>query len=650
MNGGFTLSKSTAPVVAEMVRQFRNDGNGGYDQDQIPQLPKVGIPQFSYLKIVSEKLYTGDEGTIVNKYYYKAKTLSVNPQHNFSENFTEEDNYVLVYPLNQMDNGSMPEGSIILGYRGGYDTETVAATSYGNTIRRPWFVPVVQFAEVEIVECIEFSMKPVTFEPSGNNVGFNGWAFDALPMMRKRTVLVVSLQDSQSCREISPTNCQCGDINENLAISLMPVTVNGRTATFTGFVSSDTTASNYPVWVYVEGQNTASGNTDSQGNYTISNTYSPGTHRARAKTEDPAGNVAWSIDQEFTIEGDGDGNNDGYTLTVVGGTGTPASPHNAGEVVNISATIPSGQTFVNWTTPDGGTFGNANSANTTYTMPGDDATVTANFNTGPTTYTITFINATGNAGPHPAGAVVQVTQNVPSGQTFTNFSSSNGGTFANANQSPTNFTMPASNTTVTANSQSTPPPTYQLTVVSGTGSGPYSAGTTVNISANPPGMGLTFLNWTSSVPGIVANPNSANTTVAMPASAATVTANYQGGINPPPPPGNQNPVIAVYNVTKAAGSITVAGTVTDDGAVAGMTITVNVSYSGVVGFFTDSFTMTTGAGGVFSQTITFANVPGMGSIPLPAGRYTFAAVAGPDFGTGAGGLFSTGVSQSINYP
>jgi len=85
-----------------------------------------------------------------------------------------------------------------------------------------------------------------------------------------------------------------------------------------------------------------------------------------------------------------------YTLTVVGGTGGGGS-HVAGAVVNISATVPSGKVFVNWTTSSGGSFANANSASTTYTMPGNNATVTANFKDAPkmifsTKYEANFLN------------------------------------------------------------------------------------------------------------------------------------------------------------------------------------------------------------------------------------------------------------------
>jgi len=72
-----------------------------------------------------------------------------------------------------------------------------------------------------------------------------------------------------------------------------------------------------------------------------------------------------------------------YTVTVSSaGTGaTGGGNYAAGDTVNINAgTPPAGQQFKNWTTASSGvTFANASSANTTFTMPANAVTVTANF-------------------------------------------------------------------------------------------------------------------------------------------------------------------------------------------------------------------------------------------------------------------------------
>ena len=83
---------------------------------------------------------------------------------------------------------------------------------------------------------------------------------------------------------------------------------------------------------------------------------------------------------------DGGGGGVEYNLTMAanpvgGGTATDltnASPYAAGTVVSIKAVAAAGYQFVNWSAP-AGTFGNANTAETTFTMPAQDVTVTANF-------------------------------------------------------------------------------------------------------------------------------------------------------------------------------------------------------------------------------------------------------------------------------
>lgn len=61
------------------------------------------------------------------------------------------------------------------------------------------------------------------------------------------------------------------------------------------------------------------------------------------------------------------------------GTVTGASNYVEGATVNISATPYGGYEFDNWTTNDGVTFANANSASTSFTMIGSSVTVQANF-------------------------------------------------------------------------------------------------------------------------------------------------------------------------------------------------------------------------------------------------------------------------------
>ncbi|MGA2118554.1 MAG: hypothetical protein ABSH56_27835, partial [Bryobacteraceae bacterium] len=285
-----------------------------------------------------------------------------------------------------------------------------------------------------------------------------------------------------------------------------------------------------------------------------------------------------------------------YALTVVNGTGSGS--YAAGTVVNIAATMPSGQQFQSWS---GAAVANSNSSATTLTMPAANTTVTAQFTaaaglaiasvspnplptgtiavaitgtgftsssliwdsgvqyvtqqpsantlttsvytapgtasatftihsagkisnavtvpvSGPPTYTLTVVNGTGG-GSYTAGTAVTIGANPPpAGESFAGWT---GASVSNANATTTTLTMPAGNTTVTANFAAGP--IYTLTVVGGQGSGNYVAGAVVTIVANIPPAGQSFLGWTGAT---VASPASSTTTLTMPAAPVTVTADF----------------------------------------------------------------------------------------------------------------------------
>jgi len=148
-----------------------------------------------------------------------------------------------------------------------------------------------------------------------------------------------------------------------------------------------------------------------------------------------------------------------YLVTVNGGTGaTGGGNYTAGATVTITAGIPpAGQQFKNWTVNSGGiTLTNANNASTTFTMPANAVTVTANFEALTLNTYLVMVNggtgATGD-GNYAAGAVVTITAGTPpAGKQFKNWTVNSGGvTLANANNASTTFAMPANAVTVTAN-------------------------------------------------------------------------------------------------------------------------------------------------------------------------------------------------------
>jgi len=122
----------------------------------------------------------------------------------------------------------------------------------------------------------------------------------------------------------------------------------------------------------------------------------------------------------------------------------------------------SGYRFVNWTAP-AGSFASSSAAQTTFTMPGQDVTVTANFEVGGA-HTLTMAaspimggtayDVTGTS-PYNEGEVVSIQAIAASGYQFAGWATP-AGTLANAYAAATTFTMPAQNVVVTATFQVIP--------------------------------------------------------------------------------------------------------------------------------------------------------------------------------------------------
>jgi uncharacterized repeat protein (TIGR02543 family) len=156
-----------------------------------------------------------------------------------------------------------------------------------------------------------------------------------------------------------------------------------------------------------------------------------------------------------------------YSLTMAvspAGTGnatdmTNTSPYAAGVGVNIKAVAAAGYHFENWTAA-AGSFADANSATTTFTMPAQDVTVTANFEIGGE-YTLTMAasplmggtayDVTG-ASPYNEGEVVSIQAIAASGYQFAGWAAP-AGSLANAYTTATTFTMPGQDVVVTATFQ-----------------------------------------------------------------------------------------------------------------------------------------------------------------------------------------------------
>ncbi len=149
-----------------------------------------------------------------------------------------------------------------------------------------------------------------------------------------------------------------------------------------------------------------------------------------------------------------------YTVTVNGSFATTsgAGSYSAGDTVTLDAGTREGYTFTSWSGPDSVALADPLNPQTTFPMPAQDVTITANWveNTEPSpeVYTVTvngsYADRSG-AGNYPAGAEVVIDAGSLSGYSFAGWTSTDVLQFLNAGNFRTSFTMPAANVSVTAN-------------------------------------------------------------------------------------------------------------------------------------------------------------------------------------------------------
>jgi len=215
---------------------------------------------------------------------------------------------------------------------------------------------------------------------------------------------------------------------------------------------------------------------------------------------------------------------------------TDKSPYVEGFEVSLRALASPGYRFVNWTA-SAGVFGNATEEATTFTMPAQNITVTANFQA---VYNLTMAEdpaAGGQAvdvdgkGAYPQGTVVSIKAEPAAGYGFSGWTAP-AGAFEDDTAAETTFTMPAQNVTVTAgfeivfNLTMAEDPAAGGEAVDVDGKGAYAQNATVTIRAEP-AQGYGFVNWTSEPEGIIDDEDALETFLTMPGEHAAVTANFE---------------------------------------------------------------------------------------------------------------------------
>ena len=134
-------------------------------------------------------------------------------------------------------------------------------------------------------------------------------------------------------------------------------------------------------------------------------------------------------------------------------------------------------------------------------------------------YSLVVSNGTGS-GSFGAGSIMALSANPPPpGKLFAGWT---GASVSNSAAPATLFIMPTTNALVSATYTNIP--TFNLTVNNGSGSGAYTQGTIVSITATTPPPSQVFAQWTGAT---VASPLASTTTLTMPGGDSTVTATFQ---------------------------------------------------------------------------------------------------------------------------
>ena len=229
-----------------------------------------------------------------------------------------------------------------------------------------------------------------------------------------------------------------------------------------------------------------------------------------------------------------------YKVTVVGGTAqVDADAEPTSEVfatyecpISIFATAPTGQRFVRWTSADGVVFEDETSAETSFTMPAKNVTVTAVFED--IDYTVTVTDGTADKTTAHYGDSVTITAYAaPAGQTFDRWEITGIDTASlDLTQAELTFTVGTADIAAKATYKYID---YTVTVEGGTAytdgdpaeSITAKYGDFVNIVAEVP-TGKRFVRWTSDSAEVVFDSETSNfTSFEMPAKNVTVTAVFE---------------------------------------------------------------------------------------------------------------------------
>ncbi|NMA06911.1 MAG: hypothetical protein GX928_04285, partial [Ruminococcaceae bacterium] len=217
-----------------------------------------------------------------------------------------------------------------------------------------------------------------------------------------------------------------------------------------------------------------------------------------------------------------------------------------GEEIEISATASSGYKFYEWTSSNGGTIEDSSKSKTTFKMPANDVTLTADFKKAYRLFidrneggTVTNVD-----GDYYEGEKVTIRATVKDGFAFVNWTSSAGGTFGDPNSYSTTFTMPANDVNIFGTFKAVDSSQEESEASEDEGlffeiktnvleggniiitQNKAKEGQTITVNAKP-SLGWVFEGWISSDGGSFVDDKAATTIFTMPPNETTLTAVFK---------------------------------------------------------------------------------------------------------------------------
>ena len=217
-----------------------------------------------------------------------------------------------------------------------------------------------------------------------------------------------------------------------------------------------------------------------------------------------------------------------YNVNVTGGTVDKAKAK-YGETVTITATVPTGMRFVEWTSSTVLIYADKTNVTTTFTMPAEDVTVVAKFENE--IYRVDVTNGTTTYDMAPYQTEVTVKANEPDTDMYFDKWEVEGLDTEGMDLTKTEikFNMPAGNVSFKATYLSVAK--YEIVVVDGTkDKSPAKAGETITITAKGAPTGKVFDKWTCETAGVTiefASATSKQTTFVMPAANIEIKAHFR---------------------------------------------------------------------------------------------------------------------------